>query len=36
MKSETRNPSRAEGSRAGQGQGADQDGRIESVRNILD
>lgn len=36
MKSETRNPSRAEGSTAGQGQGADSYRRIDSIRNIVE
>ena len=36
VKSETRSPSRAEGNKAGQGQGTDSDRRIESVRNTVD
>lgn len=35
VKSETRNPSRAKGSKAGQDQGADSDRGLESIRNIL-
>lgn len=36
VKSETRNLSRAEGSTAGQGHGADSDRKMESVRNIVE